>query len=153
MLCQLVSYVLCHFFSNAYSEQVNIYPYICVISMYPGLHPKKHGQLVKAGDPSPLLCTGETSPELLCPDVESSAQERHGPTGACPEEGYKKDLRNGTLPYKDKLRAGAVQPGEEEALGRAENVLSVCKEGADRKKGKDSSAGSVVTGQGEMDSN
>jgi len=51
----------------------------------------------------PLCSALVRPPELLCPDVESSAQERHGPTGACPEEGYKKDLRNGTLPYKDML--------------------------------------------------
>jgi len=29
------------------------------------------------------------------------------------------------LPCKDRLRAGAVQPGEEKAMGRAESGLSV----------------------------
>jgi len=42
------------------------------------------------GDPAPLLCAGETSPGVLCPDVESSAQERHGPVGVHAEEGHKK---------------------------------------------------------------
>ena len=31
-------------------------------------------------------------------------RERHGPVGACPEEGYKNDARDGTPPYKDRLR-------------------------------------------------
>ena len=33
------------------------------------------------------------------------------------------------LPYKDRLRAGAVQRREEKALGRPESSLSVFKEG------------------------
>ena len=41
------------------------------------------------------LCSGETSPGVLHPDVESSVQERHGPVGACPEEGHKNDPRDG----------------------------------------------------------
>jgi len=62
---------------------------------YPGLHPKKSGQQGKGGDPAPLLCTGEASPGVLHPDVESSVQERHGPVGVHPEEG---------LSYEDRLR-------------------------------------------------
>ena len=42
------------------------------------------------------LCTGEASPGVLCPDGESSVQERHGPDGACPEEGHKNDPRDRT---------------------------------------------------------
>ena len=38
---------------------------------YPGLHQKKCGQQGEGGDPIPLLCIGETSPGVLCPDVES----------------------------------------------------------------------------------
>ena len=34
----------------------------------------------------------------LCPDVESSVQERCAPAGACPEEGHKNDLKYGTPP-------------------------------------------------------
>jgi len=48
------------------------------------------------GDSAPLLCAGETSSEVLHPEVESSVQERHGPAGACPEEGHKNDARDGT---------------------------------------------------------
>ena len=57
-----------------------------------------------AGDPAPLLC--ETSPEVVHPDVESSVQKRRGAVGACPEEGHKNDLRDGTSPCEDRLRAG-----------------------------------------------
>ena len=60
--------------------------------------------------------------------------ERHGPVGVHPEEGHKNDPRDGTPPYGDRLRAGAVQHGEGKAAGRAERGLSVSK-GAVRKKG------------------
>ena len=30
---------------------------------YPGLHQRERGQQGKGGDPGPLLCAGETSPE------------------------------------------------------------------------------------------
>ena len=86
---------------------------------YPGLHQKKCGQWVKGGDPAPLLCTGEASPGLLHPDVESSVQERHRPVGACQEEGHKNDQR-GVKPLLLGLsqRAGAVQPREGKAPRR-----------------------------------
>lgn len=64
-------------------------------------------------------------------------QERRGPVGARPEEGHRNGARDGTPPYEDRLRAGAVQPGEEKAAGRAESGLSVSK-GAVRRKGTDS---------------
>ena len=41
-----------------------------------GLHQNKCGQQVNGGDPAPLLCAGEASSGVLCPDVESSVQER-----------------------------------------------------------------------------
>ena len=41
------------------------------------------------GDPAPLLCAGGASPGALCPDVESSVQERCGPVGACLKDGHK----------------------------------------------------------------
>jgi len=112
------------------------------------------GQQVNGGAPAPLLCTDETSPGVLHPDVESSVQERDGPAGAHPEESHKNDLRDGTplLPGQAE-RAGAVHLGEEKALGRPESSLSVSKGGAIRKKGTDSLSGSIVTGQGEMISN
>jgi len=58
---------------------------------YPGLHLKKHGQQDEGGDPAPLFCTGEDTPGVLCPDVESSVQERHGPVGVRPPKGHKND--------------------------------------------------------------
>ena len=58
--------------------------------LYPGLHQKQCGQEGEGGDPAPLLCAGEASPGVLCLDVESSAQESHGPVGTCPKEGHKK---------------------------------------------------------------
>ena len=67
--------------------------------LYPGLHPKKHSQQSKGGDPAPLFCASEASPEVLHPDVESSVQERRGPAGAHPEDGHKNDPSDGHLPY------------------------------------------------------
>ena len=74
--------------------------------------------------PALLLCAGEASPGVLHPDVESSVQERHKPVGACPEEGYKNNPRDGTplLQVQDE-RAGAVQPVEEKALMLSDSGL------------------------------
>jgi len=58
--------------------------------LYPGLQEEKHVQQVKGGDSSPLLCSGETPPGFLCPALEPSAQEGHGPIRAGPEEWDKK---------------------------------------------------------------
>ena len=81
---------------------------------YPGLCQGRHGQQVKGGDPAPLLCTGESMLGALCPGVESSVQERHGPAGAHLEAGHRKDPRDGTPPLQVQAgRAEAVQPGEE----------------------------------------
>ena len=74
------------------------------IQMYPELHQQLCDQQGKGGDPTPLLCTGEASPGVLHPDVESSVQERHEPVGARPEEGYKNHPRDGTPPCEDSLR-------------------------------------------------
>jgi len=58
------------------------------------------------------------------PDVKL-VEERRGPAGVHPEEGDKNDQRNGTpsLRRQDE-RAGAVQPGEEKALGRPDSNSS-----------------------------
>ena len=57
---------------------------------------KKRGQQVERGDSASLLFSGETPPGVLCPALEPSAQERHGPVGAGPEEGNKNDQKDGT---------------------------------------------------------
>ena len=62
---------------------------------------------------------------MLHPDGECSVQERRGTVGACSAEGLKNDPRDGTPPCEDRLRAGAVQPGEQ----KAHSSLSVSKEG------------------------
>jgi len=41
------------------------------------------------------LCSDEILPGVLCPALEPSVQERHGPVGVGPEEGDKNDLRAG----------------------------------------------------------
>jgi len=93
---------------------------------YPGLHQKKHGQQVEGGDPAPLLCSGDTSCGVLCPDVKSSLEERCGPVGAHPDEGHKNDPRDGTPVLRGQAeRARAVQLGEEKAPGGSERDLSV----------------------------
>jgi len=53
------------------------------------------GQQVEGGDSAPLLCSGETSPGVLRPALEPSAQEGHGPVGAGPDKGHKNDQRDG----------------------------------------------------------
>jgi len=53
---------------------------------YLGLHQEKRGQQVEGGDSAPLLCSGEIAPGVLCPPLETSAQDRHGAVGAGPEE-------------------------------------------------------------------
>jgi len=40
-----------------------------------------------------LLCSDVNLPGILCPALEPSAQERHGPAGACPKEATKNDQR------------------------------------------------------------
>ena len=88
--------------------------------LYPQLHQKKCGQQGKGGDPASLLCAGEASPGVLCPDVESSLQERHGSVGMCPEEGHQNDSRDGTLLLGEQAtRAGAVNL--EKAPGRSDS--------------------------------
>ena len=52
-------------------------------------HSQKCGQQIKGGDSAPLIHSGEIPPGVLHPPLESSAQERHGPVGAGPEEATK----------------------------------------------------------------
>lgn len=59
------------------------------------------------------LRAGETSPEVLYPDVESLIQEVHGPVGVRSEDGHKNDVKDGTLlRWSQTERAGAVRFGE-----------------------------------------
>ena len=57
-------------------------------------------------------------------------------SGVCSEEGHKNDPRDGTLPYEDRLRAEAVQPGEEKTLGRPESSFSVSNRGLYKRRGQ-----------------
>jgi len=79
------------------------------------------------GDPAPLLCTGETSPGVLYPEVESTVQRRRGPVGTHPEKDSKNSPGDGTSLREWADRARAVQPEEEKAPGRREHGLSVSK--------------------------
>ena len=58
------------------------------IQPYPALQ-------VEGGDPAPLLCTGETSPGVVHPDIKSLAQKRYGSLRAHSEEGHKNDPNDG----------------------------------------------------------
>ena len=58
--------------------------------LYPRLHQNNRGQQGEGGNSAPSLCSGETPPVVLPPALEHSAQERHGPAGAGPEEGPQK---------------------------------------------------------------
>jgi len=63
---------------------------------YSALHQKKRGQQLEGGDSAALHYSGEIPPGVLCPALESSAQERHGAVGVGPEEGHQIDQRAGT---------------------------------------------------------
>jgi len=56
--------------------------------LYPGLSQEQCGQQVEEGDSASLLCSRETSPGVLHPAVEPSAQEGHGPVGTGLEKGH-----------------------------------------------------------------
>jgi len=87
--------------------------------LYHGLHQEKHDQHVEGRDSSPVLCSGETSPGLLCPVLKPSAQG-HGAFGAGPEEGHKEERLRELIEV--------AQPGEEKAAGRPISSLPVPEE-------------------------
>jgi len=70
---------------------------------YPGLHPQ-HSQQGKGGDSAPLLCSGETPRESCVQALQPSAQERHGPVGARPEDATTIIRGMGHLSYEGRLR-------------------------------------------------
>jgi len=71
---------------------------------HPGLHQKQRGQQGEGGDSAPLLRSGESPPGVLHPALEPSAQDRHGPVGAGPEEATKFIRGMEHLSYEEKLR-------------------------------------------------
>ena len=91
---------------------------------------KEAWSAVEGDDPVSLLCFGETSPGVLCPDVEFSVQETWGLLGVCPKESHRNDPRDGTSPLQGQAeRAGAVQPRQKKALGRSDSTFLYLKEG------------------------
>lgn len=76
-------------------HQVEHEPAVCPshkeCQQYPGLLQAKYCQQFERGDPFHLLSTGETTSELLCPDLGSSVQERCGHTEDSPEKSCNSD--------------------------------------------------------------
>jgi len=115
---------------------------------YPGLYRTQHGQEVEGGDSAPLFCSGETPPAVLHPALEPSAQKRHGPAAAGPEEATKRIRGLEHLSYEDRLRElGLFGLGEEKAAGRPYCSLPVPEGGATRVRERDFLQGHAVMGQ------
>jgi len=85
-----------------------MYPHNSESQRYPGLHQKNWDQQGKEGDPAPLLCTGETSSGVLCPDVKSSVQERCGTVEHTQRRATKRIQGMEHLPYENRLREMAL---------------------------------------------
>jgi len=71
---------------------------------YTGLHQKQRGQQVDGGDSATLLRSAETSPGVLCPPLEPSAQNRHGAVEAGPQDATKVMRGMEHLCYEERLR-------------------------------------------------
>ena len=75
----------------------------------------------EGGDATPLLCSCETPPGVLCPVLGPPIQEKHGAVGAGPDKGHKNDQKAGAPP----LWVKALQPGAKAALGGPHSSLPV----------------------------
>ena len=89
-------------------------------------HQEKHDQQIEGGDSAPLLCSPEITPAVLCPVLGPSTDKGLWAVAAGPEEGHKDDQKARThLSCEGGLRAGALQPQEEKALGGPYSGLPV----------------------------
>lgn len=66
---------------------------------------EEHCQWVGAGDPAPLLSSGEALFGVLCPLLGCSVHERCGAPGVNPMECHEDD--EGDLNYEERLRSWA----------------------------------------------
>ena len=72
---------------------------------------------LEGGDSGPLLCSGETPPGVLRPALEPSAQERHGPVGAGPEEATKMIQGLEHLSYEERVESWGCSAWRREGSG------------------------------------
>ena len=84
--------------------------------LYHGLHQKKRGQQVEGGDSAPLLCAGEPSCGVLCPDVESSVRERCKPVESLQRKAREMTEGMEHLPCGDRLRELGLRSLEKRRL-------------------------------------
>ena len=104
---------------------------------FPGLHQEKCDQQGEGGDSAPLLCSPETSPAVLRPVLEPSAQGGQGAVGEGPEEGREDDQRAAAPPLQRRAEgAGAVLCGEKKVLRRLHSTFQDLK-GPTGKLGRD----------------